>query len=108
MNLAPYKALREAKLSPLARRKSRRLTDRYLAALDLAGLREARELTQVQVARRMKVAQVTISRLERRKDFKFSTLRNVARALGGHLEIRFVFPKRSVVLLKHPPSRKSR
>lgn len=98
MKLTPYKVIREEKLSAAAQRKSRRMTNRYLAEMDLSKMRASRHVTQVELARRMKVAQVTVSRLERRKDFKFSTLHNVARALGGRLEVRFVFPKGAVVL----------
>lgn len=106
MHLTPYHKVREAKLPPRARLKSQRLTKRYLAELDLTGLRESQKVTQVELARRLSVAQVTVSRLEKRRDFKFSTLRNVARALGGQLEVRFVFPKGSVVLAQRRARRK--
>jgi hypothetical protein len=40
----------------------------------------------------MGTTQENISRLEGRDDFLVSTLRDYARALGGQLELRIVFP----------------
>jgi transcriptional regulator with XRE-family HTH domain len=57
----------------------------------LRGLREARGLTQSEVAERLEVRQVSISRMEGRSDVRVSTLRAAVEAMGGRLEIRAVF-----------------
>jgi DNA-binding Xre family transcriptional regulator len=59
-------------------------------AVDLAALRRRRGLTQAQVAKRMRMSQSDLSKLERRPDVRLSTLRLFARALGGRLETQYV------------------
>jgi transcriptional regulator with XRE-family HTH domain len=59
-------------------------------------LREARKLTQAQLANTLKVDQGSVSKLERRTDMYVSTLRNFIRAMGGELHIRADFPDGSV------------
>jgi DNA-binding XRE family transcriptional regulator len=60
-------------------------------ALALAQLRQARHLTQVQLAETLGISQGNVSRLETRNDIYLSTLRSYIEALGGHLEIAAVF-----------------
>lgn len=57
----------------------------------LADLRESRGLTQLQLARRLGVTQVNVSRIERAEDTQLSTISRYVEALGGHLELRAVF-----------------
>jgi hypothetical protein len=64
---------------------------RMLAEMALDELREARKLTQKQLATRFKVGQPAIAKLEKRTDMYLSTLRGVIKAMGGDLEIRAVF-----------------
>jgi len=59
----------------------------------LRELREAKKLTQEDVARRLGGRQVYVSRLENRSDMKLSTLRDYIGALGGKLEVVASFPK---------------
>jgi len=66
--------------------------DALLASYRLRGLREARGLTQSEMADRLDVRQVSVSRMEARSDVRVSTLRSVIEAMGGRLEIRAVFP----------------
>jgi predicted transcriptional regulator len=73
----------------LARVKARTRT--MLAEMALDELREARKLTQEQLANRFKVGQPAIAKLEKRTDMYLSTLRGVIQAMGGELEIRAVF-----------------
>ena len=59
------------------------------------GLRAIRELygvTQKQIATKLKKQQAAISRLETRGDIKIETISQFVRALGGHMEVRAVFP----------------
>jgi predicted XRE-type DNA-binding protein len=67
-------------------------------ALALAELREGREVTQVQIATTLDVSQANVSRVEHQDDVYVSTLRNYVAALGGHLELRAVFPDETVII----------
>lgn len=69
-----------------------------LAAMPLDALRDARRLTQVQMAQLLKISQGAVSKVERRTDMFVSTLRNYVRAIGGDLEIRAVFPEGDVLI----------
>src|ERR1700760_1095660 len=71
-----------------------------LAAMPLDALRDARQLTQVQMAQLLKISQGAVSKVERRTDMFISTLRNYVRAIGGDLEIRAVFPEGHVLINK--------
>jgi transcriptional regulator with XRE-family HTH domain len=63
-----------------------------LAAIELNELRRARRLTQEELARRLGIRQANVSKLERRKDVRVSTLREVVEAMGGELRITAHFP----------------
>ncbi len=69
-----------------------------VAAMPLEGLRDAKQLTQVQMAQLLKISQGAVSKVERRTDMFVSTLRNYVRAIGGDLEIRAVFPEGDVLI----------
>jgi DNA-binding Xre family transcriptional regulator len=60
-------------------------------ALALADLRQARHVTEVQLAGELGISQGNVSRLEGRGDVYLSTLRSYVEALGGRLEIAAVF-----------------
>ena len=64
--------------------------------MTLAELRKAFLLTQDTLAQTLNVKQAEISKIENRADMLMSTLRNFVQAMGGDLEIRAVFPDRSV------------
>jgi transcriptional regulator with XRE-family HTH domain len=86
----------EDKMSPEALEKSRELANIHIAEMALDELREARKLTQAQLAKTLEVDQGAVSRMERRTDMYVSTLRNFIRAMGGELHIRADFPDGSV------------
>lgn len=67
--------------------------------LTLRELRKARKLTQVKIAKKLKMKQDAISRLENRTDMLISTLRKVVNGLGGDLLIVAEFPDRKPVRL---------
>lgn len=69
-----------------------------LAAMGLAELRDALDVTQEDLAYRLSVSQSSISRLERRGDMHISTLRQYVAALGGELHLSAVFPDGAVEL----------
>lgn len=66
--------------------------------MELAELRQALSLTQSTLADALGVQQAEISKIERRTDVFVSTLRRFIQAMGGDLEIRAVFPDRSVTI----------
>ncbi len=68
----------------------------------LAALREARGVTQSELARAWETSQANVSRVEREKDVYLSTLRRYVEALGGRLEITAVFPDQTVPLDGQP------
>ena len=63
-----------------------------LKTMALDELREARKLTQTQLATMLQVDQGSVSKMERRTDMYISTLRSYIEAMGGALHIRAVFP----------------
>ncbi len=67
-------------------------------AVRLGKLREARRKTQVQLAEAIGTTQANVSRLENRDDLYLSTLSEYVEALGGHLELRAVFPDEVVLI----------
>lgn len=74
-------------------------------AVDFAALRRQRGLTQAQVAKRMRMSQSDLSKLERRPDVRLSTLRRFARALGGRLQTRYVSGAQRIEVRAHEPRR---
>jgi DNA-binding transcriptional regulator YiaG len=64
--------------------------------MTLNQLREARQLTQVNLAQVLKINQGAVSTMEKRADMYVSTLRNFIKAMGGELRITAEFPEGSV------------
>jgi len=67
--------------------------------MTLRELRKARKLTQVRIAKTLKIKQDSVSRLEKRSDLLLSTLRRTVEAMGGTLSIVAEFPDRKPVVL---------
>jgi transcriptional regulator with XRE-family HTH domain len=86
-----FRTLRE-RMSPGARERSRTLASKYRAGMPLDELREARDMTQVHLARILKVNQAAVSKMERRADMYVSTLQDFVKAMGGELKITARFP----------------
>ena len=61
-------------------------------ALTLAELRRRAGLTQVQVARRIGISQSDVSKVERRRDVRLSTLRDYLAAVDADLRVTAVTP----------------
>ncbi len=72
--------------------------ERTMAPMPLDALRDAKQLTQTQMAQLLKISQGAVSKVERRNDMFISTLRNYVRAIGGDLQIRAVFPDGDVLI----------
>ncbi len=69
---------------------------RELLEMSLKELREMSGLTQIEAASAARMAQSDLSKLERREDFKLSTLRRYIEALGGELDVVARFGDRMV------------
>jgi DNA-binding XRE family transcriptional regulator len=88
------------KLTPERRRKVVARAGELLAEeMTLRELRQARELTQVSLAKTLGITQDSVSRLEQRADLLLSTLRKSVEAMGGKLSLVAEFPDRAPVLL---------
>ncbi len=88
-----------AKMSPEERAESdARLKADIAEIRSMDELREARSLTQTQLAQVLKVSQGAVSKVERRADMYISTLRSYVRAMGGDMQIRAIFPDGEVII----------
>jgi ribosome-binding protein aMBF1 (putative translation factor) len=66
------------------------------AEMPLAELRQAREQSQEELARSLRVKQPAVAKLEKRADMYVSNLRRYIEALGGSLEITARFREGAV------------
>jgi len=95
-------------LSPEAEERIRQSIAEAPGIMTLYQLREARNLTQVSLAKVLQVNQGAVSRMEKRTDMYVSTLRNFIQAMGGQLQVKAVFPEGEVQIeqfenLANPP-----
>lgn len=88
----PYKDLR-ANMSADARKRAEARANVLMQEMPLYELRQARQMSQVQLARELHVGQANVSKIERRTDVYISTLRSYVEAMGGELEITAKFPQ---------------
>lgn len=91
---------RMKELSPERRKKVEARTAALIAEeMTLQELRRARKLTQVRMAKALRISQDGVSRLEKRTDLLLSTLRKSVEAMGGSLSLIAEFPDRDPVVL---------
>lgn len=83
-------------LSPDAEERIRRSVTEAAAVMTLHQLREARSLTQVNLAKVLQINQGAVSKMEKRADMYVSTLRNFIQAMGGQLQVKAIFPEGEV------------
>lgn len=83
-------------MPPARRQKLEKRFQDSIAAMPLEALRKAREMTQLQLGEVLGVHQSEVSKIEHRADICVSTLIDYVEALGGHLEIRAIFPDHEV------------
>ena len=86
-----WRTIRE-KMDPERQERIRKRTEELLAELPLQELRQARALSQQELAEVLGLNQATVSKLERRTDMYLSSLRRFVEAMGGELEISASFP----------------
>ena len=87
-----FQKIRE-RMAPDRRARIRKRTEELLGELPLQELRQARALSQEELAEVLGLNQATISKLERRADMYLSSLRRFIEAMGGELEITANFPE---------------
>ena len=83
-------------LSPEAEARIRQSVEEAAIVMRLYQLREARNLTQVNLANVLEVNQGAVSRQEKRTDMYVSTLRSYIQAMGGRLQVKAIFPEGEV------------
>ena len=88
----PFKQLRDG-LPTERKQKIEARTAELLGSLRLAEIRQARKLSQDELAVKLKVRQAAVSKVENRDDLRISTLRRHIEAMGGKLLIQAEFPE---------------
>ncbi len=86
-------------MSPQARARSEAAARTMIQAPPLAELRDAQNITQIELAKRLNIDQSAVSKIERRTDMYLSTLSDMIRAMGGQLELTAKFPSGEVHIL---------
>jgi transcriptional regulator with XRE-family HTH domain len=94
-------------MSSAARERSRRLAAKYRSRMALDELRQARDMTQVHLAKILRVNQAAVSKLERRADMYVSTLQDFVKAMGGELTITAKFPEGTVEITQFEDVKKA-
>ncbi len=74
--------------------------------MTLAELRKGRKISQAKMAEVLGIGQMQISRLEKRKDPRLSTMQRTVAAMGGHLTLIATFPDQEPVFLVTSPATK--
>lgn len=92
--MGTWKALKDKhfSLEEQARIKDEARADIGLIEAALDELRQARSLSQTQLAEILEIKQSSVSKIERQTDMYLSTLRNFIRAMGGELDVIARFP----------------
>src|SRR5208283_3497910 len=93
-----YKEL-QAKMNPADVAENKQRVREELQRMALDELRNAKQLTQADMAELLDVPQSSISRIEQRTDMYLSTLRNYIQAMGGVLQIQAIFPDGGAVVI---------
>jgi DNA-binding XRE family transcriptional regulator len=79
--------------------KGKELIAKVRRRMTLAELRKERKISQATVAEALGIGQMQISRLEKRKDPRLSTMARTVAAMGGHLTMIATFPDQEPVVL---------
>ncbi len=88
------------KMTPGQRKKIKaRAAELIAEELTLQELRKARNITQTNLSKLLGIGQDQISKMEKRKDLKLSTIAEYVEAIGGSLSLVVDFPDRKPVVL---------
>ena len=109
MKTIPLEELLAERFTPEQRERIQAKSDRLLAEIVLAELRQLTGKTQAEVAKRLGIRQPSLSKIERQSDMKVSTLSGLAEAYGGKLRVVIEFPDHGSVpiVLTKPRKRKA-
>lgn len=83
-------------LSPESQKRVEERIKAVMVEMPLAELRQARKITQQQIADTLKIKQASVSKMESQTDMYISTMRKYIQAMGGELEIMAKFPEGNV------------
>ncbi|HSU19927.1 MAG TPA: XRE family transcriptional regulator [Acidobacteriaceae bacterium] len=92
-----FKILQQ-RMSPEARAISEKRAAATLEKMALHDLRRVRRMNQTELAAQLGTAQSEVSKIENRADMHISTLRQYVEGLGGQLEMKAVFPEKTILL----------
>lgn len=98
MTAKKWSDIRAQRFTPEELRQLDQEIESELLEMDLRALREAAGLTQGELAQRVDITQSQLSKMERREDYRISTLRRYVEALGGSLEICAVIDGKRIKL----------
>jgi predicted transcriptional regulator len=79
--------------------KGRELLEKIDRRATLAEMRKSRKISQAKLADVLGVKQMQVSRLERRKDPRLSTMERTVAAMGGRLMLIATFPDQEPVMI---------
>jgi len=80
-------------------KRGKELLERVTRRMTLAEIRKRRRVSQTQIADALGIGQMQISRLERRRDPRLSTVQRTVEAMGGKLTVVATFPGQEPVVL---------
>ncbi len=95
MKTKPFDTLK-ARRTPAEQKRVEKLKEEMRREMSLREVREALQLTQVELASSLHLKQAAVSKIERQADMYLSTLRRFLGALGADLRIVAVFPDREI------------
>lgn len=78
------------------------LLARVQRRMTLREMRRERRISQAKIAQNLGIGQMQISRLEKRKDPRLSTIQRTVAAMGGHLTLIATFPDQEPLVLVTP------
>jgi transcriptional regulator with XRE-family HTH domain len=79
------------------------LLEKVQRRMTLSEIRKGRKISQAKMAEALGIGQMQISRLEKRKDPRLSTMQRTLAAMGGHLTMIATFPDQEPVVLVTSP-----
>src|SRR5258708_13584031 len=85
-----------ARMSPAAQERSRHLAAKYRSGMALDELRQSRDITQVHLAKILRVNQAAVSKLERRAYMYVSTIHDSVKPMARELKITANFPQGTI------------
>lgn len=100
MTTSKFRTMRQEMLDDPAFRAEVAREKALMAEIDLAAARQTSGMTQEAVAAEMGKSQENVSRIERQRDVRVSTLAQFIQAQGGELEINAVFSGKRVSLMR--------